>query len=52
MQRILLAIVLGAALAACDRQEASVNIAASTNPPASNTEGSSLALGTAVDSET
>ena len=52
MQRIFLAIVLGAALAACDRQEASVNIAASTNPPASNTEGSSLALGTAVDSET
>jgi uncharacterized protein DUF4440 len=52
MQRILLAIVVGAGLVACDRQEASVNIAAKTNTPASNTEGSSLVLGTAVDPET
>jgi hypothetical protein len=52
MQRILLAIVLGAALVACDRQEASVNIAASTKPPAANKEGTSLLLGTAVDPET
>ncbi len=52
MQRILLAIVVGAGLVACDSREASVDIAAKTNTPASNTEGSSLVLGTAVDPET
>jgi ketosteroid isomerase-like protein len=51
MQRVLLATVLGAALVACDRQEASVGMAASTNTPASSAEGS-LVLGTAVDPET
>jgi len=51
MPRILLAMLLGAALVACDRQEASVSMAASTNTPASNTEDS-LALGTEVDPET
>jgi hypothetical protein len=52
MRRMFLAIVLGAALVACDRQEASVDIAAAADPPASSTEGRSLVLGTAVDPET
>jgi hypothetical protein len=51
MQRILPAMVLAAALVGCNRQEASVSMAASTNPPAANTEDS-LVLGTAVDPET
>jgi uncharacterized lipoprotein YehR (DUF1307 family) len=50
MQKILLAMVLAAALVGCNRQEASVSMAASTNTPASNAEDS-LVLGTAVDPE-
>ena len=51
MQKILLPVVLAAALVGCDRQEASVSMAASTNTSAANAE-SNLALGTKVDPET
>ena len=51
MHRILLPMVLAAALVGCNRQEASVSMAASTNTPAANAENN-LALGTAVDPET
>ncbi len=51
MHRILLAMGLAAALAGCNRQEASVGMAAATNTSVSNAENS-LVLGTAVDPET
>ena len=51
MQRMFYAMVLTTALVGCQGREASVGMAASTNTPAPNTEGS-LALGTAVDPET
>ena len=51
MQKIILALMLAAAVAGCGRQEAAVSMAASTKTPASNTEDS-LVLGTAVDPET
>jgi hypothetical protein len=51
MQRTLYAMALTTALVGCQRQEASVSMAASTNTPTSNTEGS-LVLGTVVDAET
>ena len=47
MHRILLAMGLAAALAGCNRQEASVGMAAATNTSVSNAENS-LVLGTAV----
>ncbi len=50
MHRIILPVVLAAALVGCDRQEASVSMAASTSSP-SNVEDN-LVLGAAVDAET
>ena len=50
MHRIILPVVLAAALVGCDRQEASVSMAAATSSPA-NAEDN-LVLGTAVDAET